>query len=126
MTTTWKSTLGAPLTEAESARILDTWIGLYHHTLALPHPVSQPEPIQMLDYITGTIMACWEVRRAIDDAWFHANKRAVPQSGSRPRPTRKLTIHNLSDEQLDALVQATNSDEQLNALVHAINSGELK
>jgi len=111
---TFTSTMGAPLSEPESARITDAWASVYHHALAVP---AQPDPDQMLNYITDTIMACWEVRRAISDGWYYANKRAFPPE--RPRAPSK------SQGQLAALLSSLDED-QITELLEAVNRGDFK
>jgi hypothetical protein len=87
------STMGAPLTEAETKRILDTWDALWRHTLMFQGR-PQPDPVEMLNYIADMIGLCYEVRRAIDNAWYHANKRAFPdepkQQAAKRRPGATL------------------------------------
>lgn len=87
--TKFVSTMGAQLTAEETYRILSDWSDLWRHCLAAPE---EPEPVDMLSYITETIMLCYEVRRAIDDGWYHANKRAFPGPRTVPKTSHSSAV----------------------------------
>ena len=112
----WKSTMNASMTEAECKRIKDAWADIYHQALAVP---GQPEPLEMLDWITDMIGHCWEVRRAIDDGWHEANRRAFP--GPAPRERRQPA---LSQELASALAML--SEDQIKEALEAISKGEIR
>jgi len=71
----YHSTMGAPLTENESRRIDIAWEALRGLSRSEPN---NADPAQMLEHGTALIMAVYELRRAIDDGWFYANKRRFP------------------------------------------------
>jgi len=50
---------------------------------------TETDPVEMLNTGTALTRAIWELRRAIDDAWHNANKRAFPDP---PRKVRREPI----------------------------------
>jgi hypothetical protein len=84
----WTSTLGAPLTEAEEDAIQNSFSILQGICDTIYE--ADPDPVEMLNHVTDLIMQGWHVRRAIDDAWFCANRRAFPTT-TRVKPTLAST-----------------------------------
>jgi len=70
-----KSTMGAPLSQDEEIHILTQWERLYDLCVTIE---PDPDPLDMLNYMTDLIGKIWECRRAIDDGWHSANRRAFP------------------------------------------------
>jgi hypothetical protein len=84
--THWHSTLGAPLTGDEEDRIHEAWMNLYSMDAEMG---PSADPLQMLNFCTDTIMAIYELRKAINTAWNAANARAwptPPKAVKRPPP----------------------------------------
>ncbi len=100
---TLRSTMGAPLTDEEEFRIRAAWNNLRQAAIPTAFPIQ--EPVEMLHIITDIVGKCWEVRRAIDDAWHYANKRAFPDPVTKPRKRREdlavtLAALDATDEEL--------------------------
>jgi len=100
-----KSTMGAALSAIEEKKILDAWDALRIHSHACP---ASPDPIEMLDYCTDQILRLYEVRRAISDGWYYANKRLTPTPRPQPKPVpiNKALSDALSMLSEDDLVEA--------------------
>jgi hypothetical protein len=96
--------MNAPLTQAEEARILEKWDHLTAMFIADLKRIN--DPLEMLNLINGIIGACWEVRRAIDDGWHAANRRAFPDP---PRAKRKIVQY--TKEQLIEAIELMMRDE---------------
>lgn len=103
--TTYYSTMGQPIPEGWVARIDSAW----REVRAIAENINSPPPdhVEMLNRCAELRTACWTVTRAIDDAWYYANKSItsaidVPEK----RPVRKST-----DDALVAAIIAQLAEE---------------
>lgn len=92
--TEWKSTLDQPLRERDAEHILNAWAGLVK-VMAEALTARTPEPVDMINHAADIRGAAWEVTRAVDEAWFQANKAITL---SAPGPKAPSVIHNLLEE----------------------------
>jgi hypothetical protein len=106
-----KSTMGAPLNDAEIERIRLAWGELYYHSLSIP---AESDAAAMLNFVTDTIMKCYEVRRAIDGGWYYANKRAFPAPTAKLKPNQALAnaLSALTEEQIEEVLNAIQEGSQ--------------
>jgi hypothetical protein len=74
---TLKSTMNAPLTDAEEDAILEAWAKLLKYTDFLG-TISRNETVTMLDAAADLVGIVSELRTAIYNGWHRANARAFP------------------------------------------------
>jgi hypothetical protein len=118
---TYKSTMGAPLTDDEEARIRDAWNALWE-TAHLPALTQlNPgfdrgilEPVEMLNHATNLVLAIQELRVAISEGWYYANKRAFPGPVPKPRVS--------SSEFASEILKLGFTDEEINAAIAQIRA----
>lgn len=92
--TIWKSTLNQPLRDQDAARIVEAWDNLRYLAGSIEN-FHLPDPVDMLNRASDMRMAAWEVTRAIDEAFFQANKRIAL---ARPEPKPSSTpLNDLKD-----------------------------
>lgn len=90
---TQRSTMGAPLTEAEAGAIYDAWAKVLDYVDPLELPI---DAVEMLEHITNIILACHSCRMVIGSGWNAANARAFPREQARSRPGRYNASADLS------------------------------
>jgi hypothetical protein len=115
----WKSTMNAPLTEAEEDRIQNAFSEL--QGLCDTIYEADPTPIEMLGHVTDLIMQCYHVRRAIDDAWYESNRRAFPA----PAPVRARPVLTTTAK-IDKLVGDLRALGLTTEDIESVMSGESK
>ena len=103
--------MGAPISAPHEDHIIEMWRELLQFTDGLP---LEPEPVEMLNLVADIIGKCWHVRRAVDDAWFYANKRAfsgpeAPRPRAKPKSVdllQELEVLDVSPDELAAALAA--------------------
>lgn len=104
---TYKTTMGAPLTERESNRIDEAREAL-REMLAAVLDRALHEPRDLLNEVSDIIGACWTLRAAIEQGWGRANDRAfrAPPSkpgrivGYGPKEAPKVSLDEFSHEEI--------------------------
>jgi hypothetical protein len=74
---TLKSTMNAPLTDAEEDAILEAWAKLLKYTDFLG-TIARDETVTMLDAAADLVGIVSELRTAVYNGWHRANARAFP------------------------------------------------